>query len=113
MHLTLANETFDSHQKEMKHDYITFVVSKEVWLNIHRYYQIHVIENYDEDHIIVTFKMTRPEAIQLCFLYSSQIRVISPRDISEQVIDELLMLNETYLRQSINSYAPYHFKNQH
>lgn len=101
MDLTLANETFDCHQKEMKHDYITFEVSKEVWLNIHRYYQIHVIENYDEDHIMVTFKMTRPEAIQLCFLYRSQICVISPRDLREQVIDELLFLQSTYLKQQI------------
>ena len=72
-----------------------------IWLKIHRYYQIHVIENYDERYLIVTFKMTSLEAIQLCFLYRSNIRIISPPDLREKVIDELLLLQSTYLKQQI------------
>ncbi|MFW2434885.1 WYL domain-containing protein [Staphylococcus cohnii] len=68
---------------------------------MHRYHQIHVIEKYDVHYLIVTFKMTRLEAIQLCFMYRSNIRIISPPDLREQVIDELLLLQSTYLKQQV------------
>ncbi|MCT1914919.1 MULTISPECIES: hypothetical protein [Staphylococcus] len=68
---------------------------------MHRFYQIHVIEKYDAHYLIVTFKMTRVEAIQLRFIYQSNIRIISPPDLREQVIDELLLLQLTYLKQQV------------
>ncbi|WP_245353962.1 hypothetical protein [Staphylococcus sp. GDY8P82P] len=45
--------------------------------------------------------MTRVEAIQLRFIYQSNIRIISPPDLREQVIDELLLLQLTYLKQQV------------
>ncbi|MDL0112777.1 hypothetical protein [Mammaliicoccus sciuri] len=45
--------------------------------------------------------MTKLEAIQLCFMYRSNIRIISPPDLKDQVIDELLTLQSTYLKQHI------------
>ena len=91
----------DTHEKAKVQTYITFEISKDVWLKMHRYYQIHVIEKYDTHYLIVTFKMTKLEAIQLCFMYRSNIRIISPPDLREQVIDELLLLQSTYLKQQI------------
>lgn len=101
MNLSMTNKSINSKQESDIQDYITFEIAKETWLEIHRYYNIHVIENYDDKHLIVTFKMTKPEAIQLCFLYRSNIRIISPPDLKKQVIDELLLLQSTYLKQRI------------
>lgn len=101
MNLSLSDKQFDVQHKADTRAYITFEITKDVWLKMHRYYQIHVIENYDERYLIVTFKMTRLEAIQLCFLYRSNIRIISPPDLREKVIDELLLLQSTYLKQQI------------
>ncbi|MEO2248511.1 transcriptional regulator [Staphylococcus saprophyticus] len=101
MNLSLSNKQFDVQHKEDTQIYITFEIAKDVWLKVHRYYQIYVIENYDEHYLIVTFKMTKLEAIQLCFLYRSNIRIISPPDLREAVIDELLLLQSTYLKQQI------------
>ncbi|WP_454263680.1 hypothetical protein [Staphylococcus cohnii] len=101
MNLSLSNKQFDVQHKEDTQIYITFEIAKDVWLKVHHYYQIYVIENYDEHYLIVTFKMTRLEAIQLCFLYRSNIRIISPPDLREAVIDELLLLQSTYLKQQI------------
>ncbi|WP_225526532.1 hypothetical protein [Staphylococcus xylosus] len=47
--------------------------------------------------------MARLEAIQLCFLYRSNMRIISPPDLREKVIDELLLLQSTYLKQKIQT----------
>lgn len=103
MNLSLSDKQFDVQHKEDTQVYITFEISKETWLEIHRYYNIHVVENYDEDYLIVTFKMARLEAIQLCFLYRSNMRIISPPDLREKVIDELLLLQSTYLKQKIQT----------
>ncbi|MRF36063.1 hypothetical protein GIJ44_15230 [Staphylococcus sp. KY49P] len=103
INLSMTNKSIHSQQESDIQDYITFEIVKETWLEIHRYYKIHMIEIYDEKHLIVTFKMTKPEAIQLCFLYRSNIRVISPSDLKEQVIDELLLLQSTYLKQQIQN----------
>ncbi|WP_210124158.1 HTH domain-containing protein [Staphylococcus sp. GDK8D64P] len=101
MNLSLSDKSVDTQDKSKVQTYITFEISKDVWLKMHRYYQIHVIEKYDAHYLIVTFKMTRLEAIQLCFMYRSNIRIISPPDLREQVIDELLLLQSTYLKQQV------------
>nr|CCP89987.1 conserved hypothetical protein [Staphylococcus aureus] len=101
MNLRLSEKSVDIQEKSKIQTYITFEIGKDVWLKMHRYYQIHVIEKYDAHYLIVTFKMTRLEAIQLCFMYRSNIRIISPPDLREQVIDELLLLQSTYLKQQI------------
>lgn len=103
MNLSLSDKQFDVQHKEDTQVYITFELSKETWLEIHRYYNIHVVENYDGDYLIVTFKMARLEAIQPCFLYRSNMRIISPPDLREKVIDELLLLQSTYLKQKIQT----------
>ena len=101
MNLSLSEKSVDIHEKSKLQTYITFEISKDVWLKMHRYHQIHVIEKYDVHYLIVTYKMTRIEAIQLCFMYRSNIRIISPPDLREQVIDELLLLQSTYLKQQV------------
>lgn len=101
MNLSFSEKSVDTHEKAKVQTYITFEISKDVWSKMHRYYQIHVIEKYDAHYLIVTFKMTRIEAIQLCFMYRSNIRIISPPDLKEQVIDELLLLQTTYLKQQV------------
>mgnify|MGYP007125466638 FL=1 len=98
MNLSLSEKPVDTHEKSKLQTYITFEIAKDVWSKMHRYYQIHVIEKYDAHYLIVTFKVTRLEAIQLCFMYRSNIRIISPPDLREQVIDELLLLQSTYLK---------------
>jgi len=101
MNLSLSEKSVDIHEKSKLQTYITFEIGKDVWSKMHRYYQIHVIEKYDAHYLIVTFKMTKLEAIQLCFMYRSNIRIISPPDLREQVIDELLLLQSTYLKQQV------------
>ncbi|CAC8512348.1 transcriptional regulator [Staphylococcus aureus] len=101
MNLSLSEKPVDTQEKSNVQTYITFEIAKDVWSKMHRYYQIHVIEKYDAHYLIVTFKMTRLEAIQLCFMYRSNIRIISPSDLKEQVIDELLLLQTTYLKQQV------------
>lgn len=103
MNLSLSEKPVDTHKKSKLQTYITFEIAKDVWLKIHRYYQIHVIEKYDAHYLIVTFKMTRLEAIQLCFMCRSNIRIISPPDLRERVIDELLLLQSTYLKQQVQN----------
>lgn len=44
------------------------------------------------------------DALNLSFIYRSKIRIISLDNLKNSIITELLMLNETYLRQSINKY---------
>ncbi|MBM9447955.1 WYL domain-containing transcriptional factor [Staphylococcus borealis] len=101
MNLSLSEKPVDTHEKSKLQTYITFEIAKDVWSKMHRYYQIHVIEKYDAHYLIVTFKVTRLEAIQLCFMHRSNIRIISPPDLREQVIDELLLLQSTYLKQQV------------
>ncbi|WP_260841320.1 WYL domain-containing protein [Staphylococcus cohnii] len=101
MNLSLSEKPVDTHEKSKLQTYITFEIAKDVWSKMQRYYQIHVIEKYDAHYLIVTFKVTRLEAIQLCFMYRSNIRIISPPDLREQVIDELLLLQSTYLKQQV------------
>ena len=102
MNLSLSEKSVDIHEKSKLQNYITFEMTKDVWLKIRRYFLVHMIETYDAHYLIVTFKMTRVEAIQLCFMHRSNIRIISPPDLKEQVIDELLLLQTTYLKQHIN-----------
>lgn len=45
--------------------------------------------------------MSYDDALNLSFIYRSKIRIISPDNLKNSIITELLKLNETYLRQSI------------
>ncbi|MBO1198286.1 transcriptional regulator [Staphylococcus simiae] len=103
MKLLLSNKSFSEQDKGKAQQYVTFELTKEVWLEIHKSYDVHLIESYDDYLLIVTFKMTQIEAIQLCFMYRSNIRIISPHDLKTSVIEELLLLQATYLNQSITN----------
>lgn len=48
--------------------------------------------------------MSYNDTLNLSFIYRSKLRIISPDNLNNSIITELLMLNETYLRQSINNY---------
>ncbi|UXR78437.1 HTH domain-containing protein [Staphylococcus sp. IVB6227] len=99
--LAITNKSFETTSKDSSNIYVTFEIAKSIFQNVRRFYHVHVIESYGEEHLIVTFKMTKVEAIQLCFLYRSNIRIISPSDVREKVMDELLTLHSTYLKQQI------------
>ncbi|RTX70533.1 HTH domain-containing protein [Mammaliicoccus sciuri] len=101
MNLRITDKDVNIKQMPNIQTYITLEVSKDIWLKIHKYYRAQVIEKLDEFTLIATFKMTKLEAIQLCFMYRSNIRIISPPDLKDQVIDELLTLQSTYLKQHI------------
>lgn len=101
--VTLTNKSFDESQKEKKNIFVTFEVTKLVFQKMQKHHQVHVIEKYDEDNLVITFIMTKLEAVQLCFLYRSNIRIISPPDLKDTIIDELLSLQSTYLKQQIQS----------
>ncbi|PTE66938.1 transcriptional regulator [Staphylococcus devriesei] len=101
MNLTITNKSFDQHKTDNIHTYVTFEIARDLWLKIHKYYYLHTIDNYEENYLIVTLKITKIEAIQLCFMYRSNVRVISPSNIKDEVIDELLSLQATYLKQHI------------
>lgn len=101
--VTLTNQSFDESQKEKKNILVTFEVTKLVFQTMQKHHQVHVIESHDNDHLIVTFNITRLEAIQLCFLYRSNIRIISPSDLKEEMIDEIISLQSTYLKQRIGN----------
>lgn len=80
---------------------ITVEIDKSDWAFIRKNY---LIEKYAKDKIIVKMKMSYDDALNLSFVYRSKIRIISPDNLKNSIITELLMLNETYLRQSINKY---------
>ncbi|UXR71719.1 MULTISPECIES: HTH domain-containing protein [Staphylococcus] len=81
---------------------VTLEMTKDIWKDIHLYYENYIIEKYFKNLIVVTIEDMLPyEAIQLCFNYRSQVRIISPLDLREIVIDELLLLQSTYLKQQI------------
>ncbi|HDJ6669642.1 TPA: HTH domain-containing protein [Staphylococcus aureus] len=83
---------------------ITVEIDKSVWVFIRKNYPIDLIEKYAKDKLIVKMKMSYDDALNLSFIYRSKIRIISPDNLKNSIITELLMLNETYLRQSINNY---------
>ncbi|MEB7066307.1 HTH domain-containing protein [Mammaliicoccus sciuri] len=82
---------------------ITVEIDKSVWRFIRKNYPIDLIEKYAKDMLIVKMKMSYDDALNLSFIYRSKIRIISPDNLKNSIITELLMLNETYLRQSINN----------
>lgn len=79
---------------------ITVEIDKSVWVSIRKNYSIDLIEKYAKDKLIVKLKMSYDDAFNLIFVYHSKIRIISPDNLKNSIITELLMLNETYLRQS-------------
>lgn len=81
--------------------HLVYRMNDEIHIDDINQMNLSLSEKYDAHYLIVTFRMTRVEAIQLCFMYRSNIRIISPPDLKEQVIDELLLLQTTYLKQQI------------
>lgn len=83
---------------------ITVEIDKSIWAFIRKNYQIVLIETYEKDKLIVKMEIPYDDALNLSFIYRSKIRIISPDNLKNSIITELLKLNETYLRQSINNY---------
>ncbi|MCD8801489.1 HTH domain-containing protein [Mammaliicoccus sciuri] len=83
---------------------ITVEIDKSVWAYIRKKYQIALIEKYAKDKLIVQMDISFDEALNLSFIYRSKIRIISPDNLKNSIITELLKLNETYLRQTIDHY---------
>ncbi|UXT62730.1 HTH domain-containing protein [Staphylococcus aureus] len=97
-----SNKTFKKVEVIDEQTQVTLEMTKEVWKDIHLHYENYTIEKYFKNLIVVTIEDMLPyEAIQLCFNYRSQVRIISPLDLREIVIDELLLLQSTYLKQQI------------
>lgn len=108
--ININQEVFETKSKSMEPinqleqlESITVEIDKSVWTFIRKNYPIDLIEKYAKDKLIVKMKISYDDALNLSFIYRSKIRIISPDNLRNSIITELLMLNETYLRQSINN----------
>ncbi|UXS29332.1 HTH domain-containing protein [Staphylococcus delphini] len=101
LNIQTSNKSFKEDITDERRQ-VTLEMTKDIWKDIHLYYENYIIEKYFKNLIVVTIEDMLPyEAIQLCFNYRSQVRIISPLDLREIVIDELLLLQSTYLKQRI------------
>lgn len=101
--LEMKSKTMASINRLEQLESITVEIDKSVWGFIRKNYSIDLIEKYAKDKLIVKMRMSYDDALNLSFIYRSKIRIISPDNLRNSIITELLMLNETYLRQSINN----------
>ncbi|HHC7414363.1 TPA: HTH domain-containing protein [Staphylococcus aureus] len=102
LNIQTSNKSFKEEDITDERTQVTLEMTKDIWKDIHLYYENYIIEKYFKNLIVVTIEDMLPyEAIQLCFNYRSQVRIISPLDLREIVIDELLLLQSTYLKQQI------------
>ncbi|PTG07607.1 HTH domain-containing protein [Staphylococcus chromogenes] len=102
LNIQISNKSFKEEDITDERTQVTLEMTKDIWIDIHLYYENYIIEKYFKNLIVVTIEDMLPyEAIQLCFNYRSQVRIISPLDLREIVIDELLLLQSTYLKQQI------------
>ncbi|MCS5345674.1 MULTISPECIES: YafY family protein [Staphylococcus] len=102
LNIQTSNKSFKEEDITDERTQVTLEMTKDIWKDIHLYYENYIIEKYFKNLIVVTIEDMLPyEAIQLCFNYRSQVRIISPLDLREIVIDELLLLQSTYLKQRI------------
>lgn len=102
LNIQTSNKSFKEEDITDERTQVTLEMTKDIWKDIHLYYENYIIEKYFKNLIVVTIEDMLPyEAIQLCFNYRSQVRIISPLDLREIVIDELLFLQSTYLKQQI------------
>ena len=72
-----------------------------IWKQVQSKYTLNCIEKYSDDKIIVNIDIPRQEAIHLCLLYSPQIRLVSPKELTNQFIEYLESTISVYLRQII------------
>lgn len=61
-------------------------------------------KKYAQDKLIVKMGISYDDALNLNFIYRSKILIISPDNLKNSIITELLKFNETYLRQTIDHY---------
>ncbi|HDS3721441.1 TPA: HTH domain-containing protein [Staphylococcus aureus] len=102
LNIQISNKSFKEEDITDERTQVTLEMTKDIWKDIHLYYENYIIEKYFKNLIVVTIEDMLPyEAIQLCFNYRSQVRIISPLDLRQIVIDELLLLQSTYLKQQI------------
>ncbi|MEB5650282.1 hypothetical protein MXF31_11575 [Mammaliicoccus sciuri] len=108
--ININQEVFETKSKAMEPiiqleqpESITVEIDKSVWSYIRKKYPIDLIEKYAKDKLIVKMDISYDDALNLSFIYRSKIRIISPDNLKNSIISELLMLNETYLKQSINN----------
>lgn len=102
--LEMKNKAVESINQLEQLESITVEIDKSVWGFIRKNYPIDLIEKYTKGQLIVKMKMSYDDALNLSFIYRSKIRIISPDNLKNSIITELLKLNEAYLRQSINNY---------
>lgn len=102
LNIQTSNKSFKEEDITDERTQVTLEMTKDIWKDIHLYYKNYIIEKYFKNLIVVTIEDMLPyEAVQLCFNYRSQVRIISPLDLREIMIDELLLLQSTYLKQQI------------
>lgn len=102
LNIQTSNKSFKEEDITDERTQVTLEMTKDIWKDIHLYYENYIIEKYFKNLIVVTIEDIAPyEVIQLCFTYRSKVRIISPLDLREIVIDELLLLQSTYLKQQI------------
>lgn len=104
LNIQTSNKSFKEKDITDERTQVTLEMTKDIWKDIHLYYENYIIEKYFKNLIVVTIEDMLPyEAIQLCFNYRSQVRIISPLYLKDYVSNEILELISTYLKQQVQS----------
>ncbi|WAG30653.1 HTH domain-containing protein [Staphylococcus chromogenes] len=104
LNIQTSNKSFKEEDITDERTQVTLEMTKDIWKDIHLYYENYIIEKYFKNLIVVTIEDMLPyEAIQLCFNYRSQVRIISPLYLKDYVSNEILELISTYLKQQVQS----------
>lgn len=79
----------------------TLEMTKTLWHQLKDIFSVSLIETISDDKIIVTFKMTVDEMIEVLLLHSPQVRLIHSSH-NEQFFNHLIRLNQVYFTQEIS-----------
>lgn len=82
---------------------VTFEMMQEVFRLLHPYYTSEIIQNITPEIIHVRMDISEKNARTLAFIYRSKIRVIEPENLLQKVIDDMLEMQKTYLKQEIKT----------
>ncbi|WP_353419471.1 HTH domain-containing protein [Staphylococcus delphini] len=104
LNIQTSNKSFKEEDITDERTQVTLEMTKDIWKDIHLYYENYIIEKYFKNLIVVTIEDMLPyEVIQLCFTYRSKVRIISPLYLKDYVSNEILELTSTYLKQQVQS----------
>ncbi|UTB81625.1 HTH domain-containing protein [Staphylococcus carnosus] len=82
---------------------VTFEMTQEVFRILRPYYTSEIIQNINSEIIRVRMNISEQNARTLAFIYHSKIRVIAPDNLLQKVIDDMMEMQKTYLKQEIKT----------